>query len=73
MKHAHQLIHSVTGLSLIIFMAGCQQPAEKTSGVATPAGNYSANGKKAMIYTTADTANYRLTLTTDTLTFRPMG
>jgi glucosylceramidase len=73
MKHTKHFVHSLTGLSFLIMIASCQQPSEKTSGVATPAGNYSANGKKVMIYTTADTANYRLTLTTDTLSFRPMG
>ena len=56
-----------------ISLAGCDHFASKTEGTATPPGSYSTNGKKVKMYTTADTADYRLKFITDTLSFRNMG
>ncbi len=60
-------------ITIALMMGGCQEPAEKTQGVSTPGISYNAEGKKAVVYTTADTANYRLSLINDTSTFRNMG
>ena len=53
------------------FLISCSENAAKKES--TPASaSFSAEGKKLLVYTTADSSNYRLTLT-DTLTFKEKG
>ncbi len=49
-----------------------QKPAEQQAGPANIHPTFTTEGKKVVVYTTADTAGYRLTKT-ETLTFRPFG
>lgn len=51
-------------------LASCTQTTEKKTETAHTKEAYNATGKKVLVYTTADTANYRITLT-DTLSFSP--
>ena len=54
-------------ISTGIFLAGCINQQQQNKSVAT-ANNFSTEGKKVIIYTTADNTNYRL-VATDTLSF----
>lgn len=59
-------------LAIPLVFYSCQEPASRVEGVATPDSSYTAAGKTVTVYTTADTGNYRMTLT-DTLSFKKMG
>jgi glucosylceramidase len=49
----------------------CNQPAEKASTSSTP-NSFSTEGKKVIVYTTADSGNLRLTIT-DSLSFKDLA
>jgi glucosylceramidase len=51
----------------VIFLFACSNVKEQNESF-TPANNFSIEGKKVIVYTTADSSNYRLTAT-DTLSF----
>ncbi len=60
----------------IVLMAGtffsCNTNKEKETGAVTAAAPFSTEGRKVVVYTTADSSQYRLTAT-DTLEFKDMG
>ncbi len=66
------LKYSLPAVAACILLLSCDQQAGNTEKMASPSGSYSAEGKKVAVYTTADTADYRLTMT-DTLSFTKMG
>lgn len=53
-------------------LASCNNEANTSKSTAATTGNYSAEGKKAYVYTTADSSSLRLSLT-DSLSFSQMG
>ncbi|HMR91788.1 MAG TPA: glycoside hydrolase family 30 protein [Chitinophagaceae bacterium] len=57
-------------LFMLAALAACSEKNEQKKNEA--AGAFSAAGKKVMVYTTADSTSYRLTVT-DTLEFKDMG
>jgi glucosylceramidase len=71
----YQLKMKKTGFGfLAIFLLACSENKEKTADTSTNDKKiYSPDGKKVKVYTTADTANYRLTLTDSTLHFAEFG
>ena len=73
----NKFIRAALGIAIVsplFVMTSCEQPLAKTEGVASPGPDeYSAIDKKVKLYTTADTANYRLSLISDTMVFRNMG
>src|ERR1700756_1341522 len=66
-------IFYLTGLALF---ASCTQNENRTASASTTTDTtttaYSTNGKQVVVYTTADSGNYRLTAT-DTLQFSDFG
>jgi len=64
-----------TGFALLsIFLFACSENKEKTADTSTTnKKTYSADGKTVKVYTTADTANYRLRLTDSTGHFADFG
>ncbi|MBC7934311.1 MAG: glycoside hydrolase family 30 protein [Rhizobacter sp.] len=60
--------------AVVVFLASCQEKNEKEKGVelAKETSAFSTEGKKVLVYTTADSSNYRLGLT-DTLEFAEKG
>src|SRR5437868_3333826 len=71
----YELKMKKTGFAfLAIFLLACSEKKEKTADTSTnDKNNYSAEGKTVKVYTTADTANYRLTLTDSALHFADFG
>ena len=73
----NKFIRAALGFAIVsplFVITSCEQPLAKTQGVASPGPDeYSAIDKKVKLYTTADTANYRLSLISDTMVFRNMG
>ncbi|MBK6828874.1 MAG: glycoside hydrolase family 30 protein [Chitinophagaceae bacterium] len=55
-----------------IFMLSCTAKKEKASGSADAPSAFSTDGKKVLVYSTADSSAYRLSLT-DTVEFKEMG
>lgn len=55
-----------------IFMLSCTTKKEKSSGSGDASTPFSTDGKKVMVYSTADSSDYRLSLT-DTVEFKEMG
>lgn len=53
--------------SIVIFLFACNNEKKQNESSATP-NDFSTEGKKVIVYTTADSSSYRLTAT-DTLTF----
>ncbi len=61
-----------TILALITIAAfACNQPADKTPSTSKNANSFSVDGKKGIVYTTADSSNLRLTVT-DSLSFKDL-
>ena len=54
-------------VSTTIFLFACNNEKEQQATTA-PANNFSTEGKKVIVYTTADSTNYRL-MVTDSLSF----
>ena len=59
-------------LSTVVSLVACSENKENPKVLAAASGEFSVEGKNIIVYTTADTANYRLT-TTDTLQFSDFG
>src|SRR4051812_30459786 len=61
---------------IALLLTACSDNENKTSSTANDstktAALYNADGKKVIVYTTADSTNYRLSVT-DTLQFKEMG
>jgi glucosylceramidase len=53
--------------TIALFLFACNNEKEQSESLVS-ANNFSAEGKKVIVYTTADSSNYRLTIT-DTLSF----
>lgn len=62
----------ISAIILIIGLFSCKEQNDNKKVLAASENQYSADGKQVLVYTTADTANYRLTLT-DTLQFKDFG
>jgi len=56
----------------LLSLFSCAEKKDDTKTLAVTDQNLNVDGKQILVYTTADTANYRLTLT-DTLTFADFG
>ncbi len=59
-------------LSTAVFLFACSENKESTKVLAASSEEFSVEGKSVIVYTTADTANYRLT-PTDTLQLTDFG
>src|SRR3954462_8022580 len=57
---------------LLLSLFSCSEKKDSAKTLAATDQNFNVDGKQILVYTTADTANYRLTLT-DTLTFADFG
>ncbi|HET9429619.1 MAG TPA: glycoside hydrolase family 30 protein [Chitinophagaceae bacterium] len=71
-KHSFLIPAVLVSVSMVTGFAGCITEPSKVEGITVDTDNYSAIGKKVTVYTTADTAGYRLTQT-DTISFKDMG
>jgi glucosylceramidase len=59
-------------VSTLLSLAACTENKEKAKVLSASVNDFSVEGKSIVVYTTADTANYRLT-PTDTLQFADFG
>lgn len=63
---------SLLALGAIVYLLSCKEQEGGKTNTTSSAANYDAAGKQVLVYTTADSTNYRLSLT-DTLQFTEMG
>ena len=59
--------------TVVIILSSCLRNKEEEKTEPATAGTFSVADKKVTVYTTADTANYRLSLTDSGLTFKDFG
>src|SRR5688500_14090677 len=59
--------------TLVFLFSSCLRNKEEEKTETAAAGNFSVADKKVKVYTTADTANYRLSLTDSSLQFKDFG
>lgn len=63
---------TLLALGAMVYLLACKEQEGSKTATANGAANYNAAGKQVLVYTTADSTSYRLTLT-DTLQFTDMG
>src|SRR5450631_844177 len=68
-KNLKEMKRTILAAALLSAFA-CNQPTEKTNSSA-PVQSFSTEGKKVIVYTTADSTNLRLSIT-DTLSFKDL-
>ncbi len=57
--------------AILIFLISCSQQKPVANSDPASAEKFNVDGKQVIVYTTADSTNYRLTVT-DTLTFKEL-